>query len=150
MKTIYFSTTIAAPAATVQQKMLDRENYRKWTTPFSPSSDYKGTWAEGNKLYFTSLDESGNEMGLISQVERIIPGELVIFRHLGIWDGKQEEYDAEKVGSWKNSLEIYRFQESNGSTQVTCSVELGDEEPTDGFDKIWAEALAILKQICES
>lgn len=150
MKTVFYSTEINAPAMEVYNTMLDRSGYQQWTKPFSPTSDFKGSWNEGKKIYFSSLDENGKEAGMISEVIKNIPADLVIVRHLGMWNEDGEIFEGPFVDDWRNILEIYRFNESDGKTTVNCSVELSDKEDSHSFDKMWTEALVILKKLCEN
>lgn len=149
MNTIYFSEQINADARTVHSKMLERDSYREWTKPFSPTSDVKGNWEENSKIRFLSLDQNGNEAGMVSVIDKNIPGEIVIIRHLGMFDQSGEKYEGPGIDNWKNALEIYRFKEENGKTNVLCSLEISDEDDLHMFDETWLEALKKLKEICE-
>lgn len=150
MKTLYYTTTIEASPIKVHEAMLDKTIYQEWTKAFSPTSNYRGTWEEGTKVHFLSTDDNGDEMGLISRIDKNIPGEIVIVRHIGILSKDGEQYEGEEVEPWKNFLEVYRFKSIDGLTQLVCSLEVNTEEDELMFDKIWAKALEDLKRICES
>ena len=149
MKTIYYSATINANPQKVYESMLNHESYIEWTKPFSPTSDLNGDWREGTKMQFTSKDEDGFESGMIAMVDKNIPGEIVIIRHIGMFNQDGEQYEGEMIDLWKNSLEVYRFKNSDGQTNLICSVEIASDEDANMFDESWPEALALLKEICE-
>ncbi|OYD41031.1 hypothetical protein [Sphingobacterium cellulitidis] len=149
MKTVYFSQQINADPQKIHSIMLDEATYREWTKPFSPTSNIKGNWTENSTIKFTSLDNNGDEAGMISRVEKNIPGELVIIRHLGMFDKNGEYYEGEMIDNWKNALEIYRFNKTDDGTNVLCSVEISDEDDLHMFDQSWPEALNIVKQLSE-
>ncbi|SEF75446.1 SRPBCC family protein [Sphingobacterium lactis] len=150
MKTIYFTENIQASPAKVHEVMLDQEHYQEWTKPFSPTSNFSGSWEEGSKIFFTSQYEDGALGGLVSRIETNIPGDIVIIRHMGIVSKEGELYDGPMVDAWRNALEVYRFKAVDDGTQITCSVEIGDEEEAGMFDESWPAALRKLKEICEN
>lgn len=149
MKTLYFTTTIDAAPEKVHRIMLNRDTYKKWTIPFSPTSDIEGDWTEDTEMRFVSTDEQGNKMGIISTIDKNIPGEVVAIRHIGVYNHEGDAYSGEAVDSWKNAYEIYRFYSLNGGTKVICTVEIEGNDFEKYFEVQWPEALKILKEICE-
>jgi len=149
MKTVYYSTLIKASPQKVYEFMLDLDSYREWTKPFSPTSNIKGNWKEGTRMLFSSTDQDGHEAGMISMLDKNIPAEIVIIRHIGMFNHLGEIYEGNVVDNWKNSLEVYRFKHKDGYTDLVCSVELSDEDDPKMFDLTWPESLSILKEICE-
>lgn len=149
MKTIYFTTTIDADPQKVYDLMLGHDTYREWTKPFSPTSGIKGNWEEDSKMFFTSTDQDGLEAGMISMVDKNIPAEIVIIRHIGMFNHIGELYEGEMIDNWKNALEVYRFKKIDGKTELICSVEVSADEDANMFDESWPEALRLLKEICE-
>lgn len=149
MQTAYYSIIIENSPTKVYELMLDHDSYRKWTKPFSPTSDLRGDWTEKSKMLFTSKDKDGFEAGMIAVVDANIPGEIVVIRHVGMFDQNGEYNEGKMVDEWKNSLEVYRFKNLNGKTNLICSVELSDQTDPHMFDQTWPEALNLLKEICE-
>ncbi|WP_202912279.1 hypothetical protein [Sphingobacterium olei] len=41
----------------------DIKTYEHRTAEFNPTSTYKGSWNKGAKIYFTGVDENGEEGG---------------------------------------------------------------------------------------
>jgi|SRR5690606_17084088 len=152
MKTLTFRIRIRASAATVSDKMLglsNRSTYGQWTAIFHPTSQYEGTWAEGEKIYFTAEHEAGRRGGMVSQVVKYIPNRHVSIRHYGILDGDKEITDGADVERWAGAMENYTFEENNGFTTVTVEVDT-DPDFVDEFNTRFPEALRTLKNISES
>lgn len=149
MKTLYYTELIKASPQKVHEVMLARETYREWTKPFSPTSDIEGDWSENSKIYFTSTDEKGDKMGMISTIDKNIPGEVVAIRHIGVFNNDGEAYSGEAVDSWKNAYEIYRFYPLNEGTKIVCTVEIEGNDYEKYFDTQWPQSLQILKELCE-
>ncbi len=149
MKTLYFIEKINASPTKVHNLMLQKKSYEEWTKAFSPSSSYRGDWSEGSKIFFVSNEHGMENSGMIASVDKNIPGDIVIIRHLGILSDQVELYDGEHVDPWRNSLEVYRFKNENGQTLLTCSLELNSDEHEHMFAEMWPKALKALKEICE-
>lgn len=150
LKTLYYKSNIEASPLHVHEVMLAKESYKDWTSFFSPGSDFRGDWTEGSKIYFLSKDANGDEMGMISIIDKNIPAELLTIRSIGIFSKDGELYEGEHVDGWKNSFEIYRYKAAeNGSTDLLCSVEVDNEEYEKMFNEIWPKALKRLKELCE-
>lgn len=150
LKTLYYQANIEASPLHVHKIMLAKESYKDWTSFFGQDSDYRGDWSEGSKIYFLSKDTNGDEMGMISLIDKNIPGELLTIRSIGLFSKDGELYEGEQVDEWKNSFEIYRYKiAENGSTDLICSVEVDNEEYEKMFNEIWPKALVRLKELCE-
>lgn len=148
-QTLYYTTRINASPETVHHIMLNRETYCDWTRFFSPDSDIRGDWSEGNEMYFISKDAQGAEMGMISVVDKNILGEVVAIRHIGIFGDGEKRYSGAPVDSWKHAYECYRFRPIDDGTELICSVEVTDAQHVQGFNTIWPQALDRLNFLCE-
>ena len=139
MTTLKFSVNINAPKEKVWETLWNDATYRQWTAAFCEGSYAKGDWEEGSKILF--LIPNGD--GMFSTVEKKIPNEQMVFRHLGVVkNGIEEPKD------WENATESYYLAENNGFTKldVALGAALGFEEYlNDTFPK----ALEILKQVAE-
>ncbi|MEP7235526.1 MAG: SRPBCC domain-containing protein [Ignavibacteriota bacterium] len=144
-----FSTEINAPKEKVWQILWDDATYRKWTAPFMEGSYAKGDWSEGSKMQFLSPDGSG----MFSKVEKNIPNEHMLFRHLGVVNKGTEETDTEESKSWNGTTESYRLSEKNGVT--TLDTEMGSEngipkEFEGYFLAAFPKALQKIKELSEN
>lgn len=152
METLTFSISIQASAATVADRMLglsDRSTYGQWTAVFNPTSQYDGTWAEGEKIYFTTEETPGKRVGMVSEVVKFIPNRFVSIRHYGILDGDAEVTEGPEVEPWVGAMENYTFEEKDGITTVTIEVDT-DSDYVANFNEQFPEALRLLKKISES
>ncbi|TJZ51787.1 SRPBCC domain-containing protein [Sphingobacterium olei] len=148
MKTLLYNIDIQAPVSKVFDTMLNRDTYKQWTSEFNPTSDFKGGWNKGDKIYFTSTNETGKCEGMIAQIAEHIPNEYISIRHYGILDNDIEITEGPAVAGWAGALENYTFKENGGITTVDIAVDTNDEYVA-YFDKTWPKALKRLKEICE-
>lgn len=148
LERIHYEIEIDVDPITVHKTMLDEENYRVWTAPFSPTSRYEGTWEKGTKLLFIG-DSDGERGGMVSMVEENIPGELVSLRHVGLVHGDLEITEGPHVQGWAGAHEIYTFADIGGKTKLGIDVDV-NREFKDHFDQSWPIALAKLKELSEN
>lgn len=149
MEKMQFTVLIKAPAQKVYETMLglkNKETYNSWTTIFSPTSTYEGTWEKGSKILFVATDEKGEKGGMVSMVEEHIPAKFVSIRHYGFVQGDKEVTEGEMVEKWAGAHENYTFTEENGTTTVTIDIDIIDEY-LDFFKNIYPKALDGLKNV---
>ena len=147
MKKISFTEIIYALPKHVHKVMLSQDSYKIWTKPFSETSDYKGDWSEGSKIYFTSDDGKG---GMVSIIDENKLGESIVIRHVGILKNNEEILSGSEVDKWKNTLETYKFNDVEGHTRLVCTIEIEDSEADEAkYKEMWLKALRLLKEICE-
>ncbi len=140
METLKFSIRINAKKEKVWQVLWDDTTYRKWTAVFDPDSHAVSDWKEGNKIQFLSKD--GN--GMFSLIEKKVPNQQMIFKHLGeIKNGKEENK------KWEGAYEKYFITETNGVTELVAELET-DEEYKKYFADTFPKALEIVKQLSET
>lgn len=151
IKVLKYQESINASADKVYRTMLGLDNpktYAEWTYEFNPTSQVKGTWEKGSKMYFVGVDENGKEGGMVSVIAENDPAKFVSIKHIGMLDGATEITEGPEVESWAGAMENYSFEEMNGQTIV--SVETGStEDHIDCFDEAWPKALTKLKEMCE-
>lgn len=139
MITLNFSETINAPKEKVWDSLWNDANYRKWTSAFSPGSFAETDWQEGSPVKF--LSPSGD--GMYSLIEKKVPNEEMIFKHLG-----EIRNGVEAPGEWAGARESYRLKENNGVTELTVSMD-STEDFQSYFQETFPKALALVKQISE-
>lgn len=148
MKKLIYKVDINAPKQEVYEKMIDSENYKKWTYAFNPTSEFEGSWDKGEKIKFIGTDENGKKGGMLSKIAENIPGEYISIHHYGILDGDNEITSGPQIEKWAPAYENYTYEENDGVTTVTAELDT-DEEYEEYFNKTWPEAFKVLKNICE-
>jgi hypothetical protein len=129
--------------------MLAKDSYEKWTSAFSPTSTYEGTWTKGQQIRFVSTAEDGTKGGMISEIAEIEANHFVSIRHLGTIMGDQMIFEGPEVESWANSLENYTFEDTDsGATKLTVTLD-SLEDYQSYFDENYPIALDLLKALCE-
>jgi hypothetical protein len=149
MQKLHFSITINAPKEKVWHTMLDDETYREWTKAFNPGGYYKGNWEKGSKMLFLGPDpKTGEEGGMVSQIEESKPYEFLSIKHIGIIGNGIEDTTSEEAKKWAPAYENYIFKEKDGATELRIEQDMEDEH-VEMFSKMWPEGLERLKAIAE-
>lgn len=149
MKTLHFSTIIAAPKEKVWHTMLDDAPYREWTSAFNPGSYYRGDWSKGSKILFLGPDpQTGSEGGIVSRIAENRPYEFVSIQHLGLVRDGVEDTTSEAARRWAPAYENYSFHEQDGATEVRVDLDVLDDHAA-MFEAMWPPALARLKELAE-
>ena len=146
MEKLNFSISIDAPKEKVWNALWEDANYRNWTGAFCEGS-YAQTdnWKEGTKVLFISPVGSG----LVSTVAANRPNEFMSFKHLGEVKDGVEDTTSDRVKIWAGSFENYTLKETNGSTELTVTIDITDDFK-DYFLNVWPKALEALKNIAEA
>ncbi len=151
MKKLSYSIKINASPEKVYDIMLgigSKQTYEEWTTLFSPTSTYEGSWDKGAKIIFTSLDKTGKTSGMIARIAENIPNRFVSIEHQGMLEEDKEITSGPKIESWAGALENYRFEEIETGTLLSIEVDT-ENEYIKYFEDVWPKALEKLKSGCE-
>jgi uncharacterized protein YndB with AHSA1/START domain len=149
MERMQFKTSIAAEASKVYTLMLAQDTYRQWTSIFSPSSEYEGSWSKGEKIRFIGVNKEGKKEGMVGLIHENVPNKFVSVEYTGMLDGDNEVTQGPLVDGWVGAYENYTFDEENGSTALTVDVDVHDTMQ-DYFKDSFPKALNKLKEICEA
>lgn len=145
MEHLEYKVVISAPAKKVWDTMLQEETYRQWVAKSWPNSYYEGKWAKGEKVRFIGPDGAGT----LAEIVEFKPYEKVLARHIAVLgQGGVEDRTSEVAKGWIGITEAYRFDERQGETTVTVSIETTSEW-RGMFDEGWPGALQELKKISE-
>jgi len=145
METLKYVIDIAAPAEKVWITMLEKETYEQWSASAWPGSRYEGRWALGEQVKFIGTDGAGT----LAEITEFKPNVKVLARHIGLLgpNGKVDK-TSDAAKSWIGTLEGYEFQETNGKTKLTVTIETNPEW-REMFDNDWPRALEDLKKLAE-
>ncbi len=139
MVKLKFPITINAPKEKVWNALWDDKNYRNWTAVFMEGSYAESDWNEGSKIKF--LSPGGD--GMFGIIEKKVPNEQMIFKHMGeIKAGVEEGKD------WGGAHESYFLKEKNGVTELDVELNSTDDFE-EYFSKTFPEALKKVKEISE-
>lgn len=148
MQKLHAQIFIDAPRKKVWDVMLGDKTYRKWTSAFSKDSYYRGNWEKGSKILFIGPEEDGKETGMVSRIAESRKPEFVSIEHLGILKKGVEDTTSAEAKKWAPAFENYTFKEKNGGTELHVDMDI-QEENREMFEKMWADALKLLKDIVE-
>lgn len=104
-------------------------------------SHYTGELKEGNTIKFMMDDHNG----MSSYIERLVPGEQMVFSHQKeLKDGVEKDFD------WQGAKEIYNLKkEGERRTELQVLVDIAPDMEA-YFNKVFAEALQIIKTASEN
>jgi uncharacterized protein YndB with AHSA1/START domain len=121
MKELQFSIKIHAPKERVWNTLWQDETFRQWANIIDPGTYMKGMLKQGNEIQFIS---SENGYGVTSLVEKLIPNEFVLFRHMA--DTKDNgAHGREK--DWTGGTESHSLVEEEGTTTLTVKFDVPTE-----------------------
>ncbi len=145
MQKLTYSIDINAPRNAVWETMLNPETYQQWTKAFSENSEYEGTWAQGEEIRF--IDK--NRGGTLAVLEKFEAPKLVVAKHIATItaDGVIEK-SGPMTENWIGTMEIYKFNETKGKTQLIVEIEC-HKDFVPMFESSWPQALEDLKKLAE-
>jgi uncharacterized protein YndB with AHSA1/START domain len=144
MKTLTFTSTIAAPAAKVWFTLWNDYSYRQWTGAFYPGSYADSDWHQGSRIKF--LSPKGD--GIDSIITQMVPNEKMLFTHQGTLKNFEPLTNNPESTMWKGATETYLLSEANGNTTLTVELQSSDAF-IDHFSDVFPKSLAIVKQRAE-
>lgn len=145
MEKLQYKIEIAAPAKIVWDSMLQKETYEQWAGKAWPGSSYEGKWAKGEKIDFAGPDGSGTR----AEITELTPHKSVFAKHIAVLGkGGQEDTTSDVAKGWIGITEAYKFEERNGKTTVTVTLETSPDWKQ-MFDESWPGALDELKKVSE-
>ena len=146
MKHLEFKTQIEADKKKVWDTMLQPATYKEWANASWPGSYYEGRWAKGENIRFISPGHGGTMATLLEQK----PYDNILAKHVAVInpDGS-EDRNSEVAKGWIGTTERYTFKEKKGKTEVKVEIDTTPEWES-MFSEGWPNALAKLKELCES
>ncbi len=147
-ETLHFEILIEASPEKVYSIMLDKKFYSDWTSVFSPTSGFQGSWEKGKEIRFIGIDADGKTMGMISTVEENKPNQFVSLLHKGIIRAGEEIKDGPEKNEWAGAHENYIFEQQDGNTLLTIEVD-SNSKFKQYLNETFPKALNRLKTICE-
>jgi len=144
MKKLNLTIEIYAPKEKVWKTLWDDTTYRQWTSAFSEGSYAVSDWKEGSKVLFLSPEGEG----MFSKIDKLVPNELMHFKHLGTIKGGVEQPESEESKQWSGAMENYSLKEKNGKTELTLSMDIA-ESHEQYFRDTFPKALEIVKNLAE-
>ena len=148
MQKLHAQIFIDVPRKKVWDVMLGDKTYREWTSAFSKDSFYRGNWEKGSKILFIGPEQNGGETGMVSRIAENRKDEFISIEHLGIIKNGVEDTTSAEAKKWAPAFENYTFKEKSGGTELHVDMDI-QEENREMFEKMWTDALKLLKDITE-
>jgi hypothetical protein len=145
---LHFEVCINAHPEKVYKIMLSEKTYEEWTSEFSPSSHFEGTWEKGTRMQFLGTDKDGKIGGMVSRVKENIVNRFVSIEHLAMIQDGKEISDGPGSYEWAGATENYSLFLENGRTLLAVDADC-TREFVAYFMATWPNALKKLKSMCE-
>lgn len=143
MQKLSFTVDIHASQEKVWQALWDDKTFRDWASNIDEGTYMAGELKEGNEVQWIS---GSSGYGVTSLVEKLEPGELVVFRQ--ILD-TQELGTKERTKEWADGTESYRLTENGTGTTLTTELDVPDEQ-IETFKTCMPKALQRIKELVEN
>ena len=142
MKQLQFLIEVHATKEKVWDTLWQDETLREWAGIIDPGTYMVGDLKEGNEVQFISAE---NGYGVTSLVEKLTPGEFLLFRHQV---DTKESGAQERKKEWSGGRESYALSEKDGTTTVTVAFDVppGMEEY---FKSIYPKVMERVKELAE-
>lgn len=144
MKTLTYKIEIQAGQDKIWESLWNKENYTKWTKPFSEGLYFKTeSFSEGSEIRFFAP----NGDAMISNIINLQPKEYVAFEHLSMMhNGEISSFN--KDGETNQYFESYRLIENKNSVTLIAKVNTLESEEK-SMNKTFSKALQIVKELSE-
>ena len=119
-----YSRNIMAKRTEIWETLWNEDSYREWASVFFEGSFVSAdNWGEGSKVLFLAPDQSG----IYSIIQKHIPNEIIIFKHMGsVVKGEEQAIDDE-AKKWSGATEIYKLTEGKDNIKLTIEIDVMDE-----------------------
>lgn len=141
MKKMQFTIEIQAPSKRVWSVLWDDKTFRDWASNIDEGIYLAGEMKEGNEMQFIS----GSGYGVTSLIDKLIPNEFVLFRHMA---DTQDRGKKKRDKEWTGGEESYSLAEKGNITTLTVHIDLPPEQE-ENFKTIMPKALQRVKALAE-
>ena len=144
MKTLHFSTNIAAQKEIVWHVLFDDQMFQRWANVFAEGSYFQGDWKEGSTVRF--LTPEGN--GMVSVIEANRRHEFLSIKHLGCVNKGIDDMESHEANAWAPAFENYTLNEISGGTELVIDMDVAPGYET-FFEETWPKAIGRIKELAQ-
>lgn len=142
MQKLQFSIEIQSPKETVWSVLWEDKTFRDWANMIDEGTYMTGDMQEGANVQFIS---SVNGYGVTSRIEKLVPNEFVLFRHMA---DTKESGEQEREKEWTGGQESYSLQEDGSGTTLVVELTVPPEQ-IETFTERIPKALQRIKELAE-
>ncbi len=143
MQKLQFSIEIKTSKEKVWNTLWEDKTLRDWANIIDEGLYMAGVMKEGAEVQFIS---SIGGYGVTSLVEKLIPNEFVLFRHMA---DTKESGKEEREKEWTGGQESYSLTERDGATTLTVELDAPPEQ-VETFEERLPKALKRVKELAEN
>lgn len=137
-----FTIKINATKEEVWSTLWTDKTFRDWASNVDEGSYMVGEMKEGSKVQFIS---SVSGYGVTSFIEKLIPNEFVLFRHM---IDTKESGKQKRENEWTGGTESYSLTQNDGLTTLTTTLDVPSEQEETFKDRL-PKALERVKILAE-
>lgn len=141
MTSLHYKIILNNNVEYVFDKLFAKSQYKEWTRPFNPTSDYTGTLAQGSEIFFHDADRNG----MLAQVSEYQVNKKIVFSYVAsVTDGNKEYFEE------RENFESYSFTNLQDEMMM-LDIELNiPDEYYDMFEEMWAKAIVIIQDMFDN
>lgn len=121
MQKMQISIKIEASREQVWNTLWDDKTFRDWASIIDEGTYMVGELEEGSEVQFIS---SSSGYGVTSLVEKLVPNEFVLFRHMA---DTKDSGEREREKDWTGGTESHSLVEEDGVTTLTVEFDVPTE-----------------------
>ena len=145
MLKLNYQIEVESSASAVWEALVQQDKYQRWAKAFSPNSQFKGEWKQGEQVSFFDPELGGTK----AIIDRAVHNQLLEYHHFSIFESDMNQaIDSDSARKWIGSRERYHIEEKDKCALLTVTIETHPDFAS-MFDKGWGNALPLIKQICE-
>ena len=85
---------------------------------------------------------------MFSKIEKMVPNEIMEFKHLGMVKDGEKQPDPEQTQSWAGSMENYYLTQTNNTTELKLEMDIAEDYEA-FFQETFPKALQKVKELAE-
>ncbi|MEZ8824684.1 SRPBCC domain-containing protein [Vibrio amylolyticus] len=145
MLTLNYGIEIKSDPKTVWKILTELDKYQQWAAAFSPESQFKGQWCEGEDMLFFDPSLGGTR----AQIDRVSVNHAIEYHHVAIfYPENMKDIDADIADKWIGSSESFQIDSLDNSVVLQVTVKTHPDFIS-MFNNGWEKALPMIKELCE-
>lgn len=142
MTNLHYKVILNNNVEYVFDKFFEIENYKQWTKPFNPHSNYSGSFGLNNEVFFHDQNNDGMKV----EITKYEVNKIVEFTYVSsIENGVETKFE----NSHKN-FERYTFRNLQDELVMIDIALCIPEEYLEFFEKAWAQSIDIIHDLFDN
>jgi hypothetical protein len=145
MLTLNYGIEIKSDSKTVWKILTELDKYQQWAKAFSPQSQFKGVWEEGEDMLFFDSSLGGTR----AHLDRISINQAIEYHHIAIFYPEHiKDINVDIAEKWIGSSESFHIAPLADTVVLQVTVNTHPDFIS-MFNNGWEKALPMIKELCE-